>query len=262
MIFYFSGTGNSLYIAKAISKAQGEEIISISKEMNLNKNSYEYNLMEEEKIIFVYPIYAWAPPKRVIEFVDKLKFKNYKGNYISSVATCGENIGNAMKLFKKILEDKELALDSGFSIVMPNNYMLQGEVESKKGINQKMDNAFDNLKEINNIISNKDSGIMKTIAGHVPFITTSVINPLFNKYMMNTKKFKVTEDCISCGLCEKVCNNKCIKVDKIPMWVGNCSLCLACINYCPKEAIQYGNNTQNKNRYKNPKIELEEMTDY
>lgn len=262
MIFYFSGTGNSLFVAKEIGKVQNEEIISISKEVNLNKEIYEYNLKENEKIIFIYPIYAWAPPKRVIEFVGKLKFNNYKDNYISSVATCGKNIGNAMKCFNRTLKDKDLVLNSGFSIVMPNNYMLQGGVDTEDIINMKIDNALASLKEINNIINNREKDIFKITAGHVPFVTTSLINPLFNKNMINTRKFNVTEDCISCGICEKVCNNKCIKVDKIPTWSEDCSLCLACINYCPKKAIQYGNSTKNKGRYINPKISIEEMNKY
>lgn len=260
MIFYFSGTGNSLYVAKEIAKVQNEELISISKEVNYKEGIYEYNLKEDEKIIFVYPIYAWAPPKKVIEFIGGLKLNNYKANYISTVATCGENIGNTMKLLKKVLEVKELVLNSGFSIVMPNNYMIQGDVESEEGIKRKMGNALESLNEINNTISNKERDIFNVIEGHVPFITTSIVNPLFNKYMINSKKFTVTDDCISCGLCEKVCNNKCIKVDKLPKWESDCSFCLACINYCPKGAIQYGNSTKNKGKYRNPKIKVEEMT--
>lgn len=259
MIFYFSGTGNSLYIAKKIAESQKEEIISISSEMNSHKECYEYNFKEGEKIIFIYPIYAWAPPKRVIEFVRKLKFYNYKENYISSIATCGKNIGNAMKYFKKVLKDKDLVLNSGFSMVMPNNYMLQGNVDTEDIINNKMEDSLKLIKEINSIINNKQKDIFKITTGHMPFVTTSIINPLFNKNMINTKKFTVTEDCTSCGLCEKVCNNKCIKVDKIPTWGEDCSLCLACINYCLAEAIQYGNSTKNKVRYRNLKISIEEM---
>ena len=86
MIFYFSGTGNSRYVAANIGEVQGERLISISKELNLNKDKYEYELQNDEKIIFVYPIYAWAPPAMVVEFMKKINFVNYKENYISTVA--------------------------------------------------------------------------------------------------------------------------------------------------------------------------------
>ncbi len=40
MVFYFSGTGNSLYVAKNLSDNHGEELISISKEMKQDKDFY------------------------------------------------------------------------------------------------------------------------------------------------------------------------------------------------------------------------------
>ncbi len=76
MIFYFSGTGNSLYVAKNLSSNQGEELIAISKEMKQDKDFYEYDLKPGEKIIFVYPIYAWAPPAPVVKFISKIKFNS------------------------------------------------------------------------------------------------------------------------------------------------------------------------------------------
>lgn len=259
MIFYFSGTGNSLYVAKCIAKAQKEELISISKEMNLNKEIYEYTLKPYEKIIFVFPIYAWAPPKMVLEFINKIKLNNYNGNYISSVATCGKNIGNAMELLNKKLNRKGVNLSSGFSVVMPNNYMIAGDVYTKEENEKIINDSQPILENINKILSNSEKGIFNVEKGSMPKITTFVINPLFNS-AINTKKFYVNDDCIGCKICEKVCNNKCIKVDKTPVWGEDCSQCLACINYCPKKAIQYGKATINKGRYTNPYISLEEMS--
>jgi len=88
MVFYFSGTGNSLYVAKRIAKTNNEELVSIASLLTREKEIYEYQLKENEVIGFVYPIYAWSPPKQVLEFVEKLKLSNYKNNYIFSIATC------------------------------------------------------------------------------------------------------------------------------------------------------------------------------
>jgi NAD-dependent dihydropyrimidine dehydrogenase PreA subunit/flavodoxin len=259
MILYFSGTGNSLYAAKNIAASQKEEIISISREMNLNKEVYEYNLKEDEKIVFVFPIYAWAPPKMVLDFISKLKLNNYKGNYISSVATCGGNIGNTMKLLSEKLKAKGFDLDSGFSVKMPTNYIIFGDAYPEEKNNRIIEDSKHILENINKLISNLERGIFEVEKGSMPKLLTSIVNPLFNKFAIDTKKFYVTEDCIGCKICEKVCNNNCIKVDKTPEWGENCSQCLACINYCPKKAIQYGKGTEKKGRYTNPHIELHEM---
>ena len=69
MIFYFSGTGNSLYAAKSIAEYNGEKLISIASIMKSKDGCYEYNLTKDEVIGFVFPIYAWAPPKMVISFI-------------------------------------------------------------------------------------------------------------------------------------------------------------------------------------------------
>lgn len=105
----FSGTGNSLYIAKNIAEHTGEKLISIANEMNKKYDCYEYTLNHDEVIGFVYPVYAWAPPKIVLQFIEKLKFSNYHGNYIFSVTTCGDNIGNTMNVMEDNLCKKDFS---------------------------------------------------------------------------------------------------------------------------------------------------------
>lgn len=259
MIFYFSGTGNSKYVADNIGKVQGEKLISVAKEMELNKETYEYELKSEESIIIVYPIYAWAPPAMVLEFIKKIKFINYKDNYISTVAVCGENIGNTMKLLDKVLQEKGMKLSSGFSVVSPNNYIIMGDVDSKEKEKEKMENLSIELEQINKVIKSKEENVFRVVKGPVPGVLTKLINPMFNKYAMNLKNFKVNDNCTGCGICERVCNGGCIKVAGKPSWSGNCTQCLACIHYCPEKAIQYGKNTDKKGRYTNPKVRVIDM---
>lgn len=121
MIFYFSGTGNSHYVAKNIAQHNSEKLIAISTAVNNGDKLYEYNLNDNEIIGFIYPIYAWGPPAIVIKFIEKLKLNNYKSNYIFTVATCGGSIGNTMKVIDNCLKKKSINLNNGFSIKMPNN---------------------------------------------------------------------------------------------------------------------------------------------
>lgn len=259
MIFYFSGTGNSLYIAKNIADNQKEKIISISKEMYLKKDIYEYELKSNENIVFVYPIYAWAPPKMVLEFIDKIKLKNYNDNYTIAVASCGENIGNSMNLLSNVLNNKGISLNSGFSIAMPNNYMVMGDVEPKDNIPKLIKEANTTLDKINNIINNKVDNVFQIEKGPMPGVMTKVINPLFNMNAINTKKFYADDNCNGCKICENICNTKTIKVSDKPIWGKECTGCFACINYCPQKSIQFGKATIKKGRYINPNIDINEM---
>ena len=258
MIFYFSGTGNALYAAKKIVQ-QGERIVSIAKEMRKQQESYQYTLKENETITFVYPVYAWAPPKMVVTFIKHLKFIGYQNNYVTSIATCGDSIGDTMGVLDKALNENGMTLASAFSVTMPNNYIIMGNTDLKEEEEKKLFIAENHLNQIRDIIWHRQKGVFELEKGVFPKIITKVINPMFQKHGMNLTKFYADSKCISCGICEKVCNGGCITVDDKPTWEGECTQCLACIHCCPTGAIQYGKGTERKGRYKNPSITLEEM---
>lgn len=253
MIFYFSGTGNSEYAANYIGKVLSEKVISIAEEAL--KVEKEYYLEQNEVIGFIYPIYAWGAPKLVIDFIKSIKLKNYNKNYIFSVATCGANIGNTMETMKDVLKHKNLILNSGFSLIMPNNYMLMGDVDSKEVENKKLKAAELRLRDISNILVKRKNNVIDVEKGTMPWFLSGVINPLFTKFSMNAKKFYADSKCIGCKTCERTCPTKNIFVNgKTVKWGQNCISCLACINRCPVRAIQYGKSTKSKGRYVNPNI--------
>ena len=86
MIFYFSGTGNSAWVARQLAEGQNEELLSIAMEIDRNK---AYKLKEGEKVGFVFPVYAWGPPKIVLRFIHQLKLD--KPGYLFFVCTCGDD---------------------------------------------------------------------------------------------------------------------------------------------------------------------------
>jgi len=252
VIFYFSGTGNSYYAAKKIAEHNKIQLVSIPQKMRENKDSYEYSLQPGEVIGFVFPIYAWCPPKMVSEFIKKLAFTNYDNHYTFSVATCGANIGNAMAVLETQLKKKGLALHSGFSLVMPNNYMIMGDVDSPKKVEEKLAKAEERLQEINDIVAQRKTGVFRLEKGFMPRLLTGILNSLFEKGAIDTRRFYTTEACNGCGLCARVCITGNITVDGKPSWGANCTQCLACVNRCPVRAIQYGKGTVKKGRYYHP----------
>ncbi|OPX46022.1 NAD(P)H-quinone oxidoreductase subunit I [Ruminiclostridium hungatei] len=254
MIFYFTGTGNSLQAAGNIADYNSESLISVSERINSGEQLFEYTLKDDEIIGFVFPVYAWGPPGMVLEFVDRLRLVNYSSQYVFSVATCGENIGNTMKLLEKKLNSRGISLSAGFSLKMPNNYIILGNVDSKEVEKEKLEAAGKTLLDINRTIEKREVGVFRTAKGILPGLLTGLVNPLFSKYALDTRKFQADQRCTGCGICEKVCNTKTIKVDKRPQWGDKCTQCLACISYCPVQAIQYGKGTEKKGRYTNPDV--------
>ena len=115
MIFYFSGCGNSRFIAESIAQALNEQLVFIPEAERGNR--FEYSHAENERVGFVFPIYSWRPPQLVLEFVQKLKFAQ-KPAYVWMAATCGDNGGVAEKVFGQQLVEIGLTLNADFCFQM------------------------------------------------------------------------------------------------------------------------------------------------
>ena len=120
MIFYYSGCGNSKFIAQSIAEAFNEKLVFIPEAQR--DNNFEYDLSENEMLGFVYPIYSWRPPHLVDEFVNQFIIKG-KPSYVWTAVTCGDNVGETESIFRKELKDRGLELDAAFCFKMPNTYV-------------------------------------------------------------------------------------------------------------------------------------------
>ena len=72
MIFWFSGTGNSFVVAQELAEGLGEQIMPISRAIGELPEEVLFLMGKEKRIGFVFPVYAWGPPKMILEFVKRL----------------------------------------------------------------------------------------------------------------------------------------------------------------------------------------------
>jgi len=251
MIFYFTGTGNSLFFAQNLAVTLGEKLMSIPGEMIHGIPAGGYELSDNETLGFVFPVYAWGPPRMVLDFISKLNITGSK-SYVFSLCTCGDEEGHTTKVLEKALLCRGLLLDSAFSVRMPNNYIIGYDVDSPEIERSKLRNADEQLASISKIIAERQRGVYQLVQGSFPSLKSAVINPLFNRFAMSPAKFYATDDCTGCGLCERICPAGTITVQGKPVWGKSCTQCLGCLNRCPTHAIQYGSTTVSKGRYVNP----------
>lgn len=238
MIFYFSGTGNSRWVAQTLASMINDTASDISKIEVIPP------LTDEQQIGLVFPIYAWGAPEPVIAFAKNL---HQSAAFTFGICTCGADAGKALKKLSKYFY-----LDSCYSLMMPNNYIIGGkemDVEKKENCIQKIKSASDILQNIAQEITQKKP-VYHVEEGTFPRLKSSIANWGFNHFARTTKPFHVTDACIGCGLCEKNCPAHTITLhDKKPFWDKPCFQCLRCIHECPTAAIQYGASTTNKGRY-------------
>ncbi|URZ18597.1 EFR1 family ferrodoxin [Clostridium felsineum] len=247
MILYFTGTGNSAYIAKQISKSIGDRLISINEKIKGNDVS-EINV--DDRLIFVVPTYAWRIPRIVEEWIDKTKFKGDVNTYF--VMNCGVSIGNAEKDIKQLCKRKELRYMGLTSIVMPENYIAMYDAPKEAVARQIIENANPVINKAASIIKEGNS-FPKVKSNLVGGLNSFLVNTLFYSFFVKAHKFTADNKCVGCGVCVKECplNNIQLK-EKKPVWGNKCTHCMACICKCPTSAIEYGKSSVGKVRYQCP----------
>ena len=249
MIFYFSGCGNSKHVAETIATGLNDTLVFIPEAAR--EGRYDYTLAEGERLGFVFPIYSWAPPKLVLDFVNKMTVKVPEPAYIYFACTCGDNCGLTEKVFRKAVEEKGWSISACFSVQMPETYigMAGFKLDTSDNAKLKIDKA-DNLllRNIPRLI-NKES-FSEMVVGGLAWLKTYLVNPGFNRSATDDSKYLSTEACIHCGKCVEACPLKNITLEEgRPKWHGHCTMCMGCYHHCPVNAIQYGKATVGKGQW-------------
>jgi ferredoxin len=198
-------------------------------------------------------------PLIIRRFAQKLEFED--DPYLFAIATCGGIVGLTLVELDKLLQKKGKKFSAGFVVVMPGNYTPLYGAKSDDTIKKIISKEEDQILEIAEIIKNKEGKKLEKSN----FLTNLIFSKFaramsLNKIAEMDKDFWVKENCNSCGLCETVCpvNNIKLQVGE-PVWQHHCEQCMACMQYCPEEAIQLGKKTENRKRYRNPMIDVSEI---
>lgn len=260
MIFYFSGTGNTKWVAKQLAKITNERLISIADCLTTqkegNSQQLEFTLAEGERIGFCFPVHGWRPPFVVRQFARQLKLYNSKGHYCYAFATCGDDIGRTFELFNEDLGIIGLHTDSVFSIIMPESYLfpLIDMIDRPEVAEKKKENGQAALALIAPDIVEKKKGLRKVNESRWPRLNSFILGHFFLHQWVRDTPFKVDNKlCARCGLCARVCPVKNITAPKgqLPQWQHNglCTTCFSCYHHCPKHAINFGLRTKGKRQY-------------
>ena len=252
-IYYFSSTGNSLIVARELAEKLGETVVSsIPKTINQELD------LSADRIGIVFPVYIWGMPVIVSKFLKK--FKNIKDKYIFAVATYGGFPAGTLLQVEKQLKEQGSKLNAGFGVRMPGNYTpMYGAISEKKQLSMfknKNSKTEEIVKSINNRIEKIEKNFFLT-----NLLFSSVIYKLSIKNINNMdKKFWVTDKCNSCGVCVKVCPvNNINLIEGKPVWQHKCEHCLGCLQWCLKEAIQFGKSTAKRKRYHHPDVKVQDF---
>ncbi len=250
LIFYFSGTGNSLQVAQDIAAQLGDCAVLPMTRFDTSQE------VAAERVGLVFPVYFWGLPLAVVRFIEQLKVTG--DSYFFAAATYGVWPGKALEQAGALLKGKGRALDYGFLVRMPDNYILWYGAKSEKVQRRLFAKEKVKVQTASAVIAQKQQkGIEKSHYVIDRLLTDAVYVPKSAKLAQMDHNFSTEADCTGCGLCVRQCPVDNIRlVQGRPQWQHRCEVCLSCIQRCPTQAINYGGKTAHRTRYVNPNVRL------
>jgi len=256
-IYYFSGTGNSLSVAKGIAEKLGEtDLIPIP---SLMQTSGEV-APPAGKVGIICPVYDSGIPVMVRDFLHRLRVSD--SGYIFAVITMGGTGAAALKLIDQALRQKnENGLDAGFIVKMPGNFPPVSKIPSKEKITAILKRADPEIRRIAECVKNEE----RSRIGLYP-VSSLIQSALYGGFAKGVhamdERLSVSDACTACGICVSVCPAGNISIpDKKPVFHHTCELCCACLNFCPEQAIDLAFlwGTKGRGRYHHPDVRVSDM---
>jgi ferredoxin len=245
-MLYFSGTGNSKYIAELFCRQMNAACHSIEEDIE-----FEGLFKSSDTIGFCYPIYGSRVPRNLREFTTKYApaLKNKK---LVIFCTQASFSGDGARAFTDLLPRNAVDVIYAEHFIMPNNVCnffvtpLASEEKVKKYLlraERKMRLVCSEIKA--GTVKKRGFNIGSRILG----LPQAVFVPALE--WVARRSVKVSRDCTQCELCVSICPVKNLRNENGKITHNhNCVACYRCVNKCPEKAITALYHSKVKKQYK------------
>ncbi|MEN6516852.1 MAG: EFR1 family ferrodoxin [Methanospirillum sp.] len=258
-IYYFTGTGNSLAVARDLCERLGDcravPIASLREEPGPVRTA-------ADRVGIVYPVYFSGVPSIVAEIAARLDLGGVQ--YVFAVCTMGSSgAAPSLRQLDRVLRTGPggRGLDAGFAVRMPGNYILLYDLLGDVALERTLADAGRRVEAIAEAVGRGEQTMPRfSPAGAV---IHRVFYPRFLAGVHGADaKFTVDDRCTACGTCAAVCPVGNVRLEAgRPAWLHRCEQCMACVQHCPVQAIQAGPKTASRRRYRHPGITVEALAD-
>ena len=264
LTLYFSGTGNSRYVAMRFSSLMQADCHSIEETVD-----FDACLSKSETVCFCYPTYGSCVPRIMRDFVTTHKMA-LTGKKLVLFCTQLLFSGDGARVFMDLLEGVRCEVIYAEHIRMPNNicnvFLFPVKTADRCGdvfaaADRLLARAADNIRA--GIVVKRGFNPLSRAMG---FLAQRAYFPAVEARA--GKNVRVSADCTVCGLCVRVCPMKNLRLETTPAHAGqsapeqenkvyvaqngNCTLCYRCVNQCPQKAITVMLHATVKQQYHGP----------
>jgi len=254
-IYYFSGTGNSLWSAKKIAQIINETHPSDTCELyNIGVEAQKSEIIiEADAVVFVFPSYAYGLPLIVSRFVKNTAFKT---PYMAAFVTYGSSPRGTLGALRRILKKKGIgALYFGRIPAVENYLAIFGPPKAQTLERRVLMQEKATEDAARSIIERRENrvNIFCPFSVFVSWLFSLGVK-IFYQY------YRLGDNCSGCGTCAKICPVAAIVVkDGHPVFTSKCEHCQGCVNQCPLRAIQFGRVKFGTSGYRHPNISIGEL---
>jgi ferredoxin len=253
VIYYYSGTGNSLWTARALAERLADARVE-----PMGRYRQVPARATEDAVGLVFPVHIWGVPQPVLEFVDRLEVP--PASYLFAVAVNAGQVARTLIQLRGRCARRGLRLRGGWSVALPSNYIPWGG----PGDEPKLAALFGAAPKRAETIAAAVQARVTAPVERGPLWQRLVFTPMYwlshQQIPGMDKSFWVDADCSGCGLCARICPaaNIVLAAGR-PTWQHHCEQCLACIQWCPEESIQFGKRTPGYARYHHPGVRAADL---
>ncbi|HEX3001026.1 MAG TPA: EFR1 family ferrodoxin [Methanoregula sp.] len=255
IIYYFTGTGNSLAAARTVAAVLGDcELVPIASLQNTPGDI----VPAADRVGIVGPVYDFGLPTLVAEFARRLDLS--KAGYSFGLLTMGGIGASALHQMSEIVQKKNgQPLDGAWVVRMPGNFVPLYSPPDGKKKEKLLADADARLRDIAGMID-KGIAVRPGFAPVSSLLKRLTYDGFIRQLHEADRQFVADENCTRCGTCSRVCPVKNIMmVEEKPVWQHHCELCMACLNLCPAKAIQWTEKTKGRGRYRHPDMKIADM---
>lgn len=233
LIFYFTGTGNSLYVARQLAGENGQ-LLSIPQLMK--RGLFEF---EAEEIGMVFPTYSNMPPRMVKQFMAKAKLK---ADYFFAVPTFGAIKATAVENAAKFAARGGTTFNYIKTILMVDVGLHFFDINKERAIDKHIPEQLEAIKaDINSRKNYIEETTDEEREFHNGLMAACQMNDEEGFHMQAENRFNIDADkCVGCGTCVEVCPHGNYRFGNRGLETnGECDYCMSCVHNCPQKAITF-----------------------